>query len=133
MNLRIKFFCGAMALVLTSLCFHQLPAANAQPALTEGFEVGGKTSYVAATVQLTSGQWYLDDALTGNLSTARLGLIERAVERSGGHRVGGRQPVTGEAWSETVRSNARQHALPPGGALLVPPENLRLVLLTLPT
>lgn len=71
MNLRIKFFCGVLTLVLAALCFHHLPVVNSQSTFTEGFEAGGKTSYAAGTVQLTSGQWYLDDALTGNLSTDR--------------------------------------------------------------
>jgi endonuclease G, mitochondrial len=39
--------------------------------LSEGFEAGGKTSYAAANVVLDTGSWYLDDALTGNLSTDR--------------------------------------------------------------
>ena len=39
--------------------------------LSEGFEAGGKSSYAAANVTLGSGSWYLDDALTGNLSTDR--------------------------------------------------------------
>jgi endonuclease G len=71
MNLRIKFFCGALALVLLALCFDHSPVVNSQTTFTEGFEAGGKTSYTAATVQLTSGQWYMDDALIGNLSTDR--------------------------------------------------------------
>jgi endonuclease G, mitochondrial len=71
MNLRIKVFAGALALVLAALCFQHSPVVNSQTTFTEGFEAGGKTSYAAATVQLTSGQWYMDDALTGNLSTDR--------------------------------------------------------------
>jgi endonuclease G len=39
--------------------------------LSEGFEAGGKTSYAAANVTLGTGSWYMDDALTGNLSTDR--------------------------------------------------------------
>ncbi|HEV7472754.1 MAG TPA: DNA/RNA non-specific endonuclease [Pyrinomonadaceae bacterium] len=39
--------------------------------LSEGFEAGGKTSYAAANVTLGTGSWYLDEALTGNLSTDR--------------------------------------------------------------
>ncbi|HEV7906065.1 MAG TPA: DNA/RNA non-specific endonuclease [Pyrinomonadaceae bacterium] len=71
MNPRTKVFASTLVLVLAALCFHQLPVVNSQTAFAEGFEAGGKTSYAAATVQLTSGQWYLDDALTGNLSTDR--------------------------------------------------------------
>jgi endonuclease G len=71
MNLRTKVFAGVFVLVLAALCFNHSPVVNSQTTFTEGFEAGGKTSYAAATVQLTSGQWYLDDALTGNLSTDR--------------------------------------------------------------
>ena len=39
--------------------------------LSEGFEAGGKTSYAAANVTLGTGSWFMDDALTGNLSTDR--------------------------------------------------------------
>jgi endonuclease G len=71
MNLRTKLFACALALVLAVLCFQHTSIVNSQTTFTEGFEAGGKTAYAAATVQLTSGQWYLDDALTGNLSTDR--------------------------------------------------------------
>lgn len=71
MNLRTKVFASALVLVLAALCLQHSPVVNSQTTFTEGFEAGGKTSYAAATVQLTSGQWYLDDALTGNLSTDR--------------------------------------------------------------
>ena len=47
-----------------------LTSATTAP-LTEGFETGGKTSYAAANVTLGSGSWFMDDALTGNLSTDR--------------------------------------------------------------
>jgi len=39
--------------------------------LSEGFEAGGKTAYAAANVALGTGSWFMDDALTGNLSTDR--------------------------------------------------------------
>jgi len=39
--------------------------------LSEGFEAGGKTAYAAANVTLGTGSWFMDDALTGNLSTDR--------------------------------------------------------------
>ena len=39
--------------------------------LSEGFEAGGKTAYAAANVTLATGSWFMDDALTGNLSTDR--------------------------------------------------------------
>jgi endonuclease G len=39
--------------------------------LTENFESGTKTSYTAANVTFSSGSWYLNNALVGNLSTDR--------------------------------------------------------------
>jgi endonuclease G len=39
--------------------------------LVEGFEAGGKTAYAAGNVTLGTGSWFMDDALTGNLSTDR--------------------------------------------------------------
>ncbi|MDQ1613176.1 MAG: endonuclease mitochondrial [Pyrinomonadaceae bacterium] len=69
MNLKTKVFAGTLVLVFAALCFQQAPTVNSQTTFTEDFEAGGKTAYAAATVQLTSGQWYMDDALTGNLST----------------------------------------------------------------
>src|SRR5687767_7580805 len=44
--------------------------ASAQSS-TEGFESGSKTSYAAANVFLSTGWWFFDDALVGNLSTDR--------------------------------------------------------------
>ena len=44
---------------------------DAAALLDEGFEAGGKTAYAAANVTLGSGSWYMDDALTGNLTTDR--------------------------------------------------------------
>lgn len=50
----------------------------------EGFEAGGKTSYAAANVTLGSGSWYLDDALTGNLSgDAKIGTYSARVRNTG--------------------------------------------------
>ena len=40
-------------------------------ALSEDFESGTKTSYAAGSVTLSSGSWYLNDALIGTLSTDR--------------------------------------------------------------
>jgi len=57
---------GSVFLVLTIA----LTTATMAP-LSEGFEAGGKTAYAAANVTLGTGSWYLDDALTGNLSTDR--------------------------------------------------------------
>jgi endonuclease G len=54
------------------VCFFGLTAADSQTSnMTEGFEAGGKTSYAAANVALGSGQWYMSEALMGNLSTDR--------------------------------------------------------------
>ncbi|HEY0729192.1 MAG TPA: DNA/RNA non-specific endonuclease, partial [Pyrinomonadaceae bacterium] len=39
--------------------------------LNEGFEAGGKTAYAAGNVTLGTGSWFMDEALTGNLSTDR--------------------------------------------------------------
>jgi endonuclease G len=71
MNLKTKVFASALAFVFMALCFQQSSVVNSQTTFNEGFEAGSKTSYAASTVQLTSGQWYMDDALTGNLSTDR--------------------------------------------------------------
>jgi endonuclease G len=43
--------------------------AKMQTSFNEGFEAGGKTAYAAGNVALGTGSWYLDDALTGNLSS----------------------------------------------------------------
>jgi endonuclease G len=52
--------------------------------LSEGFEAGGKTSYAAGNVALGTGSWYMDDALTGNLSTDRkTGAYSARVRNSG--------------------------------------------------
>jgi len=43
---------------------------NSKPfSLTETFEKGEKTAYAAGTVSLSTGKWYFDDALIGNLSS----------------------------------------------------------------
>ena len=64
---RVALVCAA-ALVAVSL---QTFVRVAQAATVEGFESGTKTSYAAADVFLSTGWWYLDDALVGNLSTDR--------------------------------------------------------------
>ena len=43
--------------------------ATMQSGFNEGFEAGGKTAYAAGNVTLGTGSWYMDDALTGNLSS----------------------------------------------------------------
>ena len=67
---RAALVCAA-ALLLAAL----LPLAPASRARrqtsTEDFESGTKTAYAAAAVFLSTGWWYMDDALIGNLSTDR--------------------------------------------------------------
>jgi len=53
-------------------------------ALTESFESGTKTSYAAGNVTLSSGSWYFDDALIGNLSTDRKNGTQSARIRNTG-------------------------------------------------
>ena len=60
----IAFSAGLIVLTIS------LTTATMAP-LNEGFEAGGKTAYAAANVTLGSGSWFMDDALTGNLSTDR--------------------------------------------------------------
>lgn len=64
---RVALVC-AIVLVLAST---QSFLTVARAATVEGFESGTKTSYAAADVFLSTGWWYLDDALVGNLSTDR--------------------------------------------------------------
>src|SRR5215471_19974308 len=81
---------GSVLFVLTIA----LTTATMTP-LSEGFEAGGKTAYAAANVTLGTGSWYMDDALTGNLSTDRktgsysarvrnTGLLHMNFNKSGG-------------------------------------------------
>ena len=63
-----KFF--AVVAVILTMCFAGI-SAQAQNALSEGFESGGKTAYAAANVNLGSGSWYLEEALTGNSTSDR--------------------------------------------------------------
>ena len=52
--------------------------------LSEGFEAGGKTAYAAANVSLGTGSWFMDDALTGNLSTDRkTGAFSARIRNTG--------------------------------------------------
>jgi endonuclease G len=87
--------------------------------LSEGFEAGGKSSYAAANVTLGTGSWFMDDALTGNLSTDRktgaysarirnTGLIRMNFNKTGAgtvsiqHAVFGTDgPSTWQLWSST--------------------------------
>jgi len=52
--------------------------------ITEGFEAGGKTAYAAGNVALGTGSWFMDDALTGNLSTDRkTGAFSARIRNTG--------------------------------------------------
>lgn len=52
--------------------------------LSEGFEAGGKTAYAAANVALGTGSWFMNDALTGNLSTDRkTGAFSARIRETG--------------------------------------------------
>lgn len=62
----------ALACALALLAALALPSRRAAAQVSaEGFESGTKTAYAAADVFLTTGWWYFDDALVGNLSTDR--------------------------------------------------------------
>lgn len=71
-------FCAVLIVLTISLT-----TATMAP-LSEGFEAGGKTSYAAANVTLGTGSWYMDDALTGNLSTDRkTGVYSARIRNTG--------------------------------------------------
>ncbi|HEX8721091.1 MAG TPA: DNA/RNA non-specific endonuclease [Pyrinomonadaceae bacterium] len=67
---RAALVCAAALLALAALV-PLAPASRARQSAAEGFESGTKTSYAAAAVFLSTGWWYMDDALIGNLSTDR--------------------------------------------------------------
>src|SRR4030095_9932747 len=80
--------------------------------ITEGFEAGGKTSYAAANVALGTGSWFMDDALTGNLSTDRktgafsarireLGRVRMNFNKTGAGTVSIQHAVFGSDGSST--------------------------------
>ena len=80
--------------------------------LSEGFEAGGKTSYAAANVTLGTGSWFMDDALTGNLSTDRktgaysarirnIGLMHMNFNKTGAGTVSIQHAVFGTDGSST--------------------------------
>ncbi len=72
LRMRAALVCAAALLALAALLLPFAPASRARrQAATEGFESGTKTSYAAADVFLSTGWWYMDDALIGNLSTDR--------------------------------------------------------------
>lgn len=56
---------GSVLFVLTMV----FTTATMQTSFNEGFEAGGKTAYAAGNVALGTGSWFMDDALTGNLSS----------------------------------------------------------------
>jgi endonuclease G len=59
--------------------------SNQLKALTsENFESGSKSSYVGAAVTLSTGSWYFNDALIGNLSTDRKNGTKSARIRNTG-------------------------------------------------
>jgi endonuclease G len=68
----MKLFSRLFAAFAVAVCVTLLLTTNSKTATTtEGFEAGGKTSYAAGSVTLGTGVWYMDDALTGNLSSDR--------------------------------------------------------------
>ena len=101
----IAFVAGLVVLTIS------LTTATMTP-LSEGFEAGGKTAYAAANVTLGTGSWFMDDALTGNLSTDRktgaysarmrnTGLIHMNFNKSGAGTVSIQHAVFGTDGSST--------------------------------
>jgi endonuclease G, mitochondrial len=63
---------AALACALAILAALASPTRRAAAQVSaEGFESGTKTSYAAADVFLSTGWWFFNDALVGNLSTDR--------------------------------------------------------------
>jgi len=98
-------FAGLVVLTIS------LTTATMAP-LSEGFEAGGKTAYAAANVTLGTGSWFMDDALTGNLSTDRktgaysarirnTGLVHMNFNKSGAGTVSIQHAVFGTDGSST--------------------------------
>jgi endonuclease G len=98
---------GSVLVVLTI----SLTTATMTP-LSEGFEAGGKTAYAAGNVALGTGSWYMDDALTGNLSTDRktgaysarirnVGLVHMNFNKTGAGTVSIQHAVYGTDGSST--------------------------------
>jgi endonuclease G, mitochondrial len=103
------------ALIVLSI---SLTTATMTP-LGEGFETGGKTAYAAGNVTLGSGSWFMNDALTGNLSTDRktgafsarirnTGVVRMNFNKTGAGTVsiqhavfGADGPSTWQLWSST--------------------------------
>jgi endonuclease G, mitochondrial len=119
---RSRFGIGAKTLIAFSaglvILTISMTTATMTP-LSEGFEAGGKTAYAAANVTLGTGSWFMDDALTGNLSTDRktgafsarirnTGLVHMNFNKTGAgsvsiqHAVFGTDgPSTWQLWSST--------------------------------
>src|SRR4030095_10850921 len=104
---RVALAFGSVLFVLTMAL-----ATGTMAPLNEGFEAGGKTSYAAANVTLGTGSWFMDDALTGNLSTDRktgafsarirnAGLIHMNFNKSGAGTVSIQHAVFGTDGSST--------------------------------
>jgi endonuclease G len=75
---------GCVAFILTIT----FTTASMQTAFSEGFEAGGKTAYAAGNVTLGTGSWFLDDALTGNLSSdKKTGAFAARVRNVGAVRM----------------------------------------------
>ena len=72
----------AFSAALVGLTFSMTTAT--MTTLSEGFEAGGKTAYAAANVTLGTGSWFMDDALTGSLSTDRkTGAFSARIRNTG--------------------------------------------------
>ena len=71
MRLRTKLFVLLAVLAAAVFTLNPRPSSSQASNLSEGFEAGGKTAYAAANVTLGSGQWYMSEALTGNLTSDR--------------------------------------------------------------
>jgi len=64
-------YAGILAsLILAASSFFTV-SSQTSTLLNEGFEAGNKSAYAAANVTLGSGNWYLNEALTGNTSSDR--------------------------------------------------------------
>lgn len=71
-------------------------SSSAATNLDEGFEAGGKVSYAAGNVTLSSGEWFMDDALTGNLTTDhKVGTFAARVRNTGTVRMNFNIPNAG--------------------------------------
>jgi len=70
--------------------------SSAATNLDEGFEAGGKGSYAVGTVTLKTGEWTMDDSLTGSLTTDhKVGTFAARVRNSGTVRMNFNVPNAG--------------------------------------